>query len=189
MCVCVCGCAGFRARYGFRVEAIGWNRLVRLKPQITKRRAPGPGAIRKAEWKPIANRWLQDTCVILHSDSARSYKSKISGVLHDAVVHQKKKVKINGKWVWKLPKYVTMKTHKLPSGRKIKTKAGTQVIDRAWRFLKDRVKVNQNSKSDSANIRAKIRSAQHEYWCRGKDMWSCTGNLLTWHMSKIVQKP
>ena len=54
--------------------------LVRLKPQITKRRAPGPGAIRKAEWKPIANRWLQDTCVILHSDSARSYKSKISGV-------------------------------------------------------------------------------------------------------------
>ncbi|OLQ10741.1 hypothetical protein AK812_SmicGene5514 [Symbiodinium microadriaticum] len=115
--------------------------LVRLKPQITKRRAPGPGAIRKAEWKPIANRWLQDTCVILHSDSARSYKSKISGVLHDAVVHQKKKVKINGKWVWKLPKYVTMKTHKLPSGRKIKTKAGTQVIDRAWRFLKVHVEV------------------------------------------------
>ena len=30
--------------------------LVRLKPQITKWRAPGPGAIRKAEWKPIANR-------------------------------------------------------------------------------------------------------------------------------------
>lgn len=57
--------------------------LVRLKPQITKRRAPGPGAIRKAEWKPIANRWLQDTCVILHSDSARSYKSKISGVLQE----------------------------------------------------------------------------------------------------------
>ena len=151
--------------------------------------APGPGAIRKTEWKPIAKRWLKDTNVVLHSDSARSYKGKISGVLHDAVIHQKKKMKVNGKWVWKLPKYVTMKTHTLPSGKKIKTKAGTQVIDRAWKFLKERVKVNQNSKAGSVNIRAKIRSAQYEYWRRGKDMWSCTGKLLTWHMSKIVQKP
>ena len=163
--------------------------LLRLNPQFTTARAPGPGAIRKTEWKPIAKRWLKDTNVVLHSDSARSYKGKISGVLHDAVIHQKKKMKVNGKWVWKLPKYVTMKTHTLPSGKKIKTKAGTQVIDRAWKFLKERVKVNQNSKAGSVNIRAKIRSAQYEYWCRGKDMWSCAGKLLTWHMSKIVQKP
>ena len=103
-------------------------------------------------------------------------------MLHDAVIHQKKKIK----GVWKLPKYVTLKKHKLPNGKTIQVKGGTQVIDRCWKFLKERVKINQHSKASSGRLQAKVRSAQYEYWCRGKDMWSCTGKLLTWYMSKIL---
>jgi hypothetical protein len=38
----------------------------------SKPRAPGPGAIRKVEWKPLAVKWLQNREVILHTDSAKS---------------------------------------------------------------------------------------------------------------------
>lgn len=34
--------------------------LVRLKPPRTTTRAPGPGAIRKVDWKPLADRLLKD---------------------------------------------------------------------------------------------------------------------------------
>ena len=63
--------------------------LVRLKPPPTTTRALGPGAIRKVDWKPLADRLQKDRQVILHTDSARSYKAKVRGVLHDSVVHQK----------------------------------------------------------------------------------------------------
>ena len=112
--------------------------LIRLQPPSTTVRAPGPGAIPKVEWKPIADKWLKDRHVILHTDSARSYKAKVPGVLHDSVVHQKNPAKVKGKWVWKLPNFAKLKTHKLPSGKTIRVKAGTQIIHRAWRFIKDR---------------------------------------------------
>ena len=35
-------------------------RLFRLNPAITKKRAPGPGAIRKRDWKPIATKLLSN---------------------------------------------------------------------------------------------------------------------------------
>ena len=67
----------------------------------------------------------------------------MSGVLHDHVHHCKKRMKVKGKWIWKLPSYVTVTTHKEPHmGRKFRTKGGTQIIDRAWRFLKDRITIN-----------------------------------------------
>jgi hypothetical protein len=112
--------------------------LIRLQPPSTTVRAPGPGAIPKVEWKPIADKWLKDRHVILHTDSARSYKAKVRGVLHDSVVHQKNPAKVKGKWVWRSPNFAKLKTHKLPSGKTIRLKAGTQIIHRAWRFIKDR---------------------------------------------------
>ena len=114
--------------------------LVKLNPAVTVPRAPGPGAMRKIDWKPLAHKYLKNRRVILHSDSARSYRMKVPGMLHDAVIHQKKRVKRAGKWVWKKPTFVKVSSHKLPDGRTIKTKAGTQIIDRAWRFIKERLR-------------------------------------------------
>ena len=92
--------------------------LMRLKPPPTTCRAPGPDAIRKIDWKPIAGKWLKDRNVILHTDSAGSYKAKVPGVLHDSVAHQKKRVKVKGKYVWQPPIFVKLTTHKLPCGKK-----------------------------------------------------------------------
>ena len=153
--------------------------LTRLTPPPTTARAPGPGAIRKVDWKPLANKWLVGKKVILHTDSARSYKAKVPGVLHDSVVHQKKRTKVRGKWVWKNPTFVKLRTHKLPNGKTIRRKAGTQIIDRAWRFIKDRLRLNQFTKVGSFLLRAQIRSAQYEYWHKGQDLWACTGQLLS----------
>ena len=160
--------------------------MIRLKPPPTTCRAPGPGAIRKVDCKPIAEKWLKDRKVILHTDSARSYKAKVPGVLHDSVVHQKKHVKVKGKYVWQSPSLVKLTTHKLPCGKKIRVKAGTQVIDRAWKFIKERLRLNQFTKVGSSLLRAHIRSAQYEYWHRNRDMWACAGQLLSEYMKDIV---
>ena len=126
--------------------------------------------------------------LILHSDATKSYKCHVPGVLHDNVVHCKKRVKVGGKWRWKKPNYVKVVTHKVP-GKKgsIRCKAGTQVIDRTWRFLKDRVQINQNCRAGSAALRAKLRSAQYEYGHRNQDLWVATGALCAWEMTKFIQ--
>jgi len=161
--------------------------LTRLTPQTSARRAPGPGAIRKVEWKPLATKHLCDRAVVLHTDAAKSYKLKMSGVLRDHVRHCKKRVKVKGKWVWKLPTYVRMTTHKDPkTDRKFKIKGGTQIVDRAWRFLKDRIHLNQHSRVGTPLLRAKIRSAQYEYWHRNADLWITSGTLCAWHMGKTL---
>ena len=46
-------------------------------------------------------------------------------MLHDAVVHKKRRVKRGKKWVWVKPVYVKMFAHKLKDGTVIKTKGGT----------------------------------------------------------------
>ena len=122
-----------------------------LMPKISAKRAPGPGAIRKMEWGPLAKKHLQGRQVILHTDAAKSYKTKINGMLHDNVRHCKKRVKVAGKFVWKAPVYVRLAVHKCPkTGKKVQVKAGTQIIDRAWRFLKERIHVQSNSKVGSS---------------------------------------
>eukprot|EP00435_Cladocopium_sp_Y103_P047705 s613_g14.t1 len=162
--------------------------LHRLTPKMSKPRAPGPGAIRKVEWEPLAKAWLANKKVILHTDAAKSYTCKVAGVLHDNVRHCKKRVKVAGKWQWKAPTYVRLVTHKLPgTNKKIQCKAGTQVIDRTWRFLKDRISCNQNCRVGTAALRAKLRSAQYEYWMRNTDLWLATGTLpLLEHQIKEV---
>ena len=128
--------------------------------------------------------------MILHTDSARSYKAKVRGVLHDSVVHQKKRVKVRGKFVWKSPNFVKLVTHKLPCGKKLRVKAGTQIIDRTWRFIKDRLRLNQFTKVGGSLLRAQIRSAQYEQWHRNRDLWACTGEPLSAYMQDIlVQLP
>ena len=123
--------------------------LHRLKPLASKLRAPGPGAVPKVEWKPLAAKWLKDRQVILHTDSAKSYASKISGVLHDRVVHKKKRVKVNGKFKWVAPTYV-----KIPGTKKtLRVKSGTQIVDRCWRYLKERLNINQHAKVGSRLLR------------------------------------
>lgn len=163
--------------------------LFKLRPATTVPRAPGPGAIRKVDWSPVAQKWLKNRRVILHSDSARSYRSKVEGMLHDAVIHKKRRVKRGMKWVWVKPVYVKMFTHKLKDGTVIKTKGGTQIIDRAWRFIKERLRLNQHGKASSKQLAAQIRSAQYEYWHRNEDLWVCTGQLLEEYMRNIVSKP
>ena len=161
--------------------------LHRLQPNMSAKRAPGPGAIRKVEWRPLAKKHLKDRCVILHTDAAKSYRLRMPGVLHDHVRHCKKRQKIKGKWVWKAPTYVKMSVHKDPkTGCQIKTKGGTQIVDRAWRYLKERIKLNQNCAVGSPLMRAKVRSAQYEYWHRNQDLWVASGTLCAWHMAKIV---
>ena len=162
--------------------------LYKLQPKITVKRAPGPGAIRRIEWKGLAAKWLLNRKVVLHTDSAKSYKLKVSGVLHDRVVHCKKRVKIQGKWTWRAPHYVRIVKHKLPGGKgkTLNVKSGTQIIDRCWRFLKERVRVNQHTKCGSALLRAKLRSAQYEYWHRTDDLWVATGHLCQDSMKKFM---
>ena len=145
--------------------------LHRLKPPRTVQRAPGPGAVRKVEWRPFAQRWLQDKKVILHTDSAKSYRLRLPGVLHDRVVHCKKRVKVRGVWKWLVPRYTKIVTHKVPNSKKtLRVKSGTQIIDRCWRFLKDRVTLNQNAKVGSHMLRCKLRSAQYQYWLKNQDL-------------------
>ena len=55
--------------------------LESLNPPRTASHAPGPGAIRKVEWHPIAKKHLKKRAVIFHTDSAKSYKQRVEGVL------------------------------------------------------------------------------------------------------------
>jgi len=151
--------------------------LFKTSPSKTDARAPGPGAIRKTDWKPIADKYIKDRKVILHTDKARSYKAKISGVLHDSVRHCKKRVKVKGKWVWKQPVYTKKWTHTAPNGQKIQVKAGTQIIDRAWRSIKSHL-TGISSAPGSSRLEAAVRYAQWVYWNRGKDLWKMLGEVL-----------
>ena len=69
--------------------------LTRLRPKRTQLRAPGPGAMRTADWEPTANRHLKDRHVILHTDGAQAYNLEVDGALHDHVAHKRKKLMRN----------------------------------------------------------------------------------------------
>ena len=77
--------------------------LFRLKPKDTNKRVPGPGPIRRRDWKPIADKFFKSRQVILHTDGARAYKMNIRGIAHYNVVHKKKKILQNGKYAWVKP--------------------------------------------------------------------------------------
>lgn len=151
--------------------------LTRLNPICTKRRAPGPGPIKKREWEPLARKHLMLRNVILHTDGAKAYKMKIPGMHHDNVVHQKKRLVKNGKVSWLLPTYAKVTTHKLSNGDNLKVKAGTQIIDGFWRILK-RYLGNTPQKPGSRALARKVRSAQWAYWYKSDNLWQRTGDML-----------
>ena len=126
--------------------------------------------------------------VLWHTDSAKSYKATVPGVLHDRVIHKKQRIKVGTKFRWIAPKYVEMQCHKVPIAKRIiNAKSGTQIIDRCWRCLKERLIINKNCRVGSRMLKMKLRSAQYEYWCRGQDLWITTGTLIQWLMSSTVQ--
>ena len=88
-----------------------------------------------------------------------------------------KPVKRNGKFVWLQPKYVKLFSHKLPDGRVLKVKGGTQVIDRCWRHIRSFLG-SRAHKFGSMGMRNRIRSAQWAYWHQGEDLWLQTGEML-----------
>ena len=151
--------------------------LFRLQPSETNPRAPGPGPIRRREWLPIANKHLKDRQVVLHTDGAKAYKLKVPGVIHDNVVHKKKKICVNGKQRWVRPHYTKSYTHVLPNGKKIRVKAGTQVIDRFWGHVRAYLK-HSPRQVGSCKLRRKIHAAQWTYWHKGNNFWSATGKMV-----------
>lgn len=152
--------------------------LTRLNPKKTSKRAPGPGPMRRTDWEPFACRRLQNKNVILHTDGARAYRLRLPGVLHDNVVHMKKKMKVNGVWVWIKPAFTKVVEHILPdTKKKLRAKAGTQVIDRLWRHVRSFLE-GRTALVGSKTLRQRIRSAQWAYWYRGQDLWLQTGVTL-----------
>ena len=164
--------------------------MMRYNPKRTAVRAPGPGAIRTADWEPFATKRLRNRQVCLHTDGAKGYCLKVEGMLHDHVVHQKKllkdkkgrPIKRDGKNIWRKPVYTKFVRHKIPNGKVLKVKAGTQIIDRAWQHFRNFLKC-RNCKVGSTSLRTRIRSAQWVYWQRGQDLWARTGEMLE-HLSK-----
>jgi len=100
-----------------------------LTPKLTAKRAPGPGPgpITRRDWASIAAKHLSNRQVILHTDGARAYKLKLSGVIHDNVVHKKERVIIKGKAEWIKPRYTKIYKDKLPDGKHVVAKAGAQI--------------------------------------------------------------
>ena len=151
--------------------------LFRLNPIKTKKRAPGPGPLRRRDWKPIAEKMLRNRQIILHTDGARSYKLALPGVFHDHVVHKKKRVKVRGKTMWIKPHYTKVCSHKLPDGKVLKVKAGTQIVDRFWGHLRAHLKYIPR-KVGSAMLARKVRAAQWTYWHKDQNLWAATGTML-----------
>ena len=151
--------------------------LNRLKPALTKKRAPGPGAIRRRDWEPIARKHLSGRRVILHTDGARAYKVRLPDVIHDNVVHKKKRVVVNGKKVWIKPHYTKVFKHKLPSGKTISVKGGTQIIDRFWGQVRTSLRYISR-KPSSKLLERKLRSAQWAYWHQRQNLWKATAAML-----------
>ena len=59
----------------------------------------------------------------------------------------------------------------------MKVKTGSQVIDRAWRFIGEHL-VGFSKEPGSNRFAAAVRSAQWLYWQRDKDLWRETANML-----------
>ena len=144
--------------------------LCRLDPKLTVKRAPGLAAIRKREWKALDNK--------PHTDSAKSYKFEIDGIVHDRVVHAQKRVNEDGKYRWQKPRYDKLVKRKIPNTSRIITvKSGTQIIDRAFQ---------SELWCENKVPRAKRRSAQYEYGHKNYDLWLHCGMLCSHNITKLV---
>jgi hypothetical protein len=153
--------------------------LYKTKSKATALRSPGPGPIRRVDWHPFATQRLRGRCVFLHSDGARSYKIGVNrkryldGVIHDYVVHKKKKVL--GKW--QKGRFAQLFRHRLPGGKVVATKGGTQIIDRVWQTLRKGLK-DKKASQGQAVWDNRLRSVQWEYWNSNKDLFQATCDMV-----------
>ena len=60
---------------------------------------------------------LRNRRVFAHTDSAKSYNLRVDGVLHDRVVHARKRVLVKGKFVERLVKMVEHRVHGVARSR------------------------------------------------------------------------
>ena len=150
--------------------------LVRLRTRLTTVRAPGPGPIPEDEWRSIGQRFLAGRKIVMHTDSARAYRNcRLKNVVKDHVVHKKRRVvNSKGKATWLSPIYAKDVKHVI-DGKRVARKAGTQVIDRAWRSLKSNISKNQTTRPGSRGFALEVRSAQFEYWNSKEDPWVALG--------------
>ncbi|CAK0838110.1 unnamed protein product, partial [Prorocentrum cordatum] len=140
-----CGSSGWALqRGGPRALA-----LARLSSEMAAKRALGPGAVRRVEWKSLAERWRKDGDVVFQCDSARSRKLRVPGVIHDFAVHKKKYRSVGGKRVLIFPECAELKNRALPSGKHLRVMSGAQIIDRAWRFIRDRMRRGANAEAET----------------------------------------
>ena len=151
--------------------------LYRLSPKLTAKGAPGPGPIRLKDWKEVAKKHLTKRDVILHTDGARAYTLKIPGVIHDHVVHKKRRVVVKGKTTWMKPRYTKNFKHQLPGGKTVMVKGGTQIIDRFWGLLRQGLKHIIRTPGSSL-LERKVRSVQWIYWHRSCNMWQATDSMI-----------
>ncbi|CAE6962687.1 unnamed protein product [Symbiodinium natans] len=63
-------------------------------------------------------KYLEGQNIIFRTDSARSYKTRLSKVVCDNFVRCNKRVKVSGKWKGQMPNYVKVTTRTLPGGNK-----------------------------------------------------------------------
>ena len=77
--------------------------------------------------------------------------------------------------------------HRLPCGKLLTVKAGTQIIDRAWRELKRHLGPRTYD-PHSTKLAAFIRSAQWCYWHRGDDLWPELGKVVKSDLESKFQK-
>eukprot|EP00971_Amphidinium_carterae_P310920 6178824-Amphidinium_carterae.1 len=119
--------------------------LIQLPVRKTRPPSPGPGPLRKTDWKPIALQYLEGSHIILHSYSAKAHDMPSEDVVRDRVplrvVHQPKKVK--GRWL--MPKDTYFHSIDLGSGQQVSVVAGTQYIDGMWGHLHSCVSTSHRS--------------------------------------------
>ena len=108
---------------------------------------------------------------------ARAYKAQVPGMLHDHVVHMKKRVIVEGRARWIKPFFTKRFDHVAPDGSRIACIGGTQTIDRFWRTLRTSL-VGRSCAVGSHAFARRIRSCQWEYWYKGEDQWVKTGEML-----------
>lgn len=163
---------------------------MKIKSTYVKRKGKGqgsivsPGPISKAEWKPIADKFVKLRKILLHSDGARAYRfTKIPGVVTDSVKHKRPRPIYTALWRHVLPKD-QMKAHtslaKLAASEKetVWVKKGTQLIDNVWRQLK-LIGLPKSTKAEDAAVHPRVREFQWHHWHAEDDKWLAAGKVFT----------
>ncbi len=112
--------------------------------------------------------------MLLHSSGyktwtiAKSYKTKNPGVLHDAVVHAKKRVqKRNGSVKWRATSICSYSLLQVAERTIAPSQSWHTTRGQGFPIIKDWLKLNHHVLAGTKALRAQIRSAQYEHRLRG----------------------